>query len=153
MATPLRPLPSGAPARRRRLTLTNVLLALAAVVAVNLLVAATVIGGREEGPALPSSIESVVPAPGTGMLAQDDVGADLLDTLRGALFIDGVEIPEDQLRINLPLGQVWFRPGVGKDIVRLEEGLHSATILYWSQEHGDEGRNGAKSYTWSFRAH
>jgi hypothetical protein len=130
-----------------------VLLALAGVVAVNLLVAALVIGGAEEGPELPSTVESVVPTPGSGMLAQDEVGADLIDTYTGALLIDGVEIPEDQVRKNNPLGQVWFRPGEGKDITRLEEGLHSATILYWPQERGEAGRNEAHSFTWQFRAH
>jgi hypothetical protein len=150
MATPLRPLPPGAPAPRRRLRLQTVLLAVAGVVAVNLLVAATVIGGRNEGPELPSNIEHVIPAPGSGILAQDDVGADLLDTYTGVLLIDGVEIPEDQLRINRPLGEVGFRPGEGKDIVRLEEGLHSATIVYWPQ---DRSRADAKSFTWQFRAH
>jgi hypothetical protein len=151
MTTPLRPLPAGAaPAPRRRLRLQTVVLAVAAVVAVNLLVAAAVIGGRDEAPELPSNIESVIPAPGSGMLAQDDVGADLLDTFTGVLLIDGVEIPEDQLRINRPLGQVSFRPGEGKDISRLEEGLHSATIVYWPQ---DRSRDDAKSFTWQFRAH
>ncbi|MGH9004865.1 MAG: hypothetical protein ACRDYV_17220 [Acidimicrobiia bacterium] len=154
MATPLRPLPPGStPGRRRRLSLQTVLLAVAGVVAVNLLVAATVIGGREDRPALPSTLEAVIPEPGSGILAQDQVGADLLDTFTGFLQIDGVEIPEDQLDYNLPLGEVGFRPGPGKEIVRFEEGLHSATIFYWSQELGDDGRTAAKSYTWQFRAH
>ncbi|MGH9037946.1 MAG: hypothetical protein ACRD0O_19485 [Acidimicrobiia bacterium] len=150
MTAPLRPLPSGAAAPRRRLRLQTVLLAVAGVVAVNLLVAAVVIGGSDEGPELPSSIEHVIPAPGSGILAQDDVGADLLDTFTGVLLIDGVEIPEDQLRINRPLGEVGFRPGEGKEITRLEEGLHSATIVYWPQ---DRSREEARSFTWSFRAH
>ncbi|MGH9038209.1 MAG: hypothetical protein ACRD0O_20830 [Acidimicrobiia bacterium] len=150
MTAPLRPLPSGAAAPRRRLQLQTVLLAVAGVVAVNLLVAAVVIGGSDEGPELPSTIESVIPTPGSGILAQDDVGADLLDTFTGVLLIDGVEIPEDQLRINLPLGEVGFRPGEGKEITRLEEGLHSATIVYWPQ---DRSREEARSFTWSFRAH
>ena len=150
MTAPLRPLPSGAPAPRRRLRLQTVLLAVAGVVAINLLVAATIIGGSEDGPELPSTIESVIPTPGAGILAQDDVGADLLDTYTGVLLIDGVELPEDQLRINLPLGEVGFRPGPGKDITRLEEGLHSATIVYWPQ---DRSREVAKSFTWQFRAH
>ncbi len=150
MAT-LRPLPPGEPAPARRgLSLQNVLLALAAVVAVNLLVAAVVIGGSDEGPELPANIESLIPTPGAAILAQDDVGADLADTFTGVLLIDGVEIPEDQLRINRPLGEVGFRPGPGNDIERLEEGLHSATIVYWPQ---DRGREEAKEFTWQFRAH
>ena len=152
MATPLRPLPAGTAAgTRRRVRLQTVLLVVAGIVAINLLVAATVIGGRDEGPALPSNIEAVIPAPGAGMLAQDAVGADLTDTFTGVLVIDGVEIPEDQLQINKPLGEVGFRPGAGKDIVRLEEGLHSATIIYWPQDRSRE--DAARSFTWSFRAH
>ncbi|MGH9040523.1 MAG: hypothetical protein ACRDZ3_09855 [Acidimicrobiia bacterium] len=154
MATPLRPLPPGATVPRKRFGLQNILLGLAAVLAVNLLVAAVVIGGREEGPELPSTIENVIPEPGAGMLAQDDVGVDLLDTYTGYLTIDGVEIPADQTRFNLPLGELSFRPGEGKEITRLEEGLHSATIFYWPQELGEEeGRRRARSFTWQFRAH
>ena len=152
MTSPLRHLPPGASAPgRRRLPLQNILLALAGLVAVNLLVAAVVIGGRDERPALPANIEAVVPEPGSGMLAQDAIGADLVDTFTGVLLIDGVEIPEDQLQINRPLGEVGFRPGEGKEIVRLEEGLHSATIVYWPQDRSRE--DSAKSFTWSFRAH
>ena len=153
MPTPLRPLPPGATAPRRRLRLQTVMLALAGVVAVNLLVAAVVIGGAEEAPQLPSNIESVIPTPGSALLAQDEVGADLLDTYTGVLLIDGAEIPEDQVRRSTPLGQVWFRPGEDKEIIRFEEGLHSATILYWPQEKGEAGRREARSFTWSFRAH
>ena len=155
MATPLRPVPPGAAARpRRRFRLQNILLVLASVAAINLLVAAVVIGGREEGPELPSTIEAVIPEPGAGILAQDDVGVDLLDTYTGYLQIDGVEIPADQMRFNLPLGELSFRPGENKEITRLEEGLHSATIFYWPQELGeDEGRSRARSFTWQFRAH
>ena len=152
MATPLRPLSAGAATGgRRRLRLQTVLLVVAGVVAMNLLVAAVVIGGRDEGPTLPSNIEAVIPAPGSGMLAQDAVGADLSDTFTGVLVIDGVEIPEDQLQINKPLGEVGFRPGDGKEITRLEEGFHSATIIYWPQDRSRE--EAAKSFTWSFRAH
>ncbi len=78
------------------------------------------------------------------------MGADLLDTYTGVLLIDGVELPEDQLRINLPLGEVGFRPGPKNDITRFEEGLHTATIVYWPQ---DRSREVAKSFTWQFRAH
>lgn len=153
MATPLRPLPSGsppaAPSRRSR-RLQNVLMGLAAVVAVNLLVAAAVIGGgSNDGPDIPAEIEQVMPAPGTTILSQADVGADLIDTYTGVLFIDGVEIPLDQLRIERALGQVVFRPGENKEITRLAPGPHRATIEYWPQ---DRDREASRSFTWQFRA-
>jgi hypothetical protein len=57
------------------------------------------------------------------------------------------------LRFNKPLGEVGFRPGEDMDIARFEEGLHSATILYWPQDRGERGREEARSFTWQFRAH
>lgn len=153
MVTPLKSVPSGGapsgPSRRSR-GLQNLMLALAAVAAVNLLVAAVVIGGdANEGPEIPAEIESLLPAPGTTAVSQADVGADLVDTFTGVLFIDGVEIPLDQLRIERALGQVLFRPGEGKDITRLAPGPHRATIEYWPQ---DRDREVSRSFTWQFRA-
>jgi hypothetical protein len=77
------------------------------------------------------------------------VGADLKDDHTGVLFVDGVEIPLDQLRITSGLGQVSFRPGPGKEIERLAPGPHSATIEYWRQ---DLSRDQGRSFTWQFTA-
>lgn len=151
MARPLRPLPGGGVAPRRRgSTLQLVLMALGGLVAINLLVVAVVVGGEEEGRPLPPEVESVTPAPNSTIRPQEDVGADLLDDFTGVLVIDGTEIPFDQLTIEPALGQVTFRPGEGKDILRLAPGRHSATVVYWPQIQNRQ--EAAKSYTWNFIA-
>jgi len=158
MATPIRPLPAAN--RSRRLpSVRAILVGLGVLAAVNLLIFATHTGGKGQdipGPPLPVEIEAVVPTPGAVVRPQEDVGADLKDTYIGALFIDNQRIPEDQTRIERALGQVTFRPGPNKDIAALEPGPHSATILFWPQEKGDEPAARAagvvKSYTWQFTA-
>lgn len=151
MAAPVRQLPSGQP---RKLTLPsrqNLLLLGLGFIAVNFLIAAAYMGGRgNEGQDRPVAIERVIPLPGTLIASQEEIGADLDDLYTGVLFVDGIELPLDQLRIVNALGQVFFRPGEDKDIERLSEGNHSATVVYWPQEKTRE--EAAKSYTWSFKA-
>ena len=159
MATPIRPpLPAGT--RRRRLPSTRtVFVGLGVLAAVNLLIFAGHTGGKGQdnlGSPLPVEIEQLVPVPGAVIRPQEDVGADLVDTHIGALFIDGVRIPEDQAKIVPALGQVTFRPGPGKDISVLRPGSHYARIDFWPQEKGDEVAARAagvvRSYTWQFTA-
>ena len=150
MATPIRPLPAG---RRRHLPSTRtIVVALGVLAAVNLLIFATHTGGKGQdnpGSPPPIEIEQVVPRPGNVIRPQEDVGADLIDTFTGVLFIDGKRLPEDQLKIVPALGQVSFRPGPDNDIRELAPGPHSATILFWPQ---DKDESIARSYTWQFTA-
>jgi hypothetical protein len=150
MAVPLRPLPGG---RRRRFafpSLGTTVLIVAAVVAVNLVIVALTLAGRsEQGPPLPAEIERLLPARNAVIRPQEDVGADLKDDHTGVLFVDGVEIPLDQLRFVPGLGQVSYRPGPGKEIERLTPGPHSATVEYWRQ---DQSREQGRSFTWQFTA-
>lgn len=121
-----------------------------ALVAVNLLIVAGSVSNRDDGPKLPKAIQSVIPAPGTLIRLQDDVGADLDDLYIGRLQINGIDIPDDQTVIVRPLGKVTFRPGEGKEIERLAEGRNSATIFFVPQ---DETRGEPeRSYTWEFLA-
>ena len=158
MATPIRPLP--APARTRRLpSLRTVLVALGALLAVNLLIFASHTGGKGQdnlGSPLPQEIEYLVPVPGSVIRPQEDVGADLKDTYTGALFIDDIRVPQDETKITPGLGQVSFRPGPDKEITALTPGHHFATIHYWPQEKGDEpaarAAGAIRSYTWQFTA-
>jgi len=103
-------------------------------------------GGRT----LPSTIDSLIPAPGELIRLQDTVGADLRDDLTGVLVLDGVEIPEDQLERVVPLAQVTFRPGADQELERFEAGEHSLAVLYWPQ--GKPRPTNPGSYSWSFRA-
>jgi hypothetical protein len=99
---------------------------------------------------LPSTIDSLTPDPGELIRLQDTIGVDLRDDLTGVLVLDGQEIPEDQLERVVPLAEVTFRPGPGKDLEKFEPGLHTLTVLYWEQGKPRPAKPG--SYSWSFRA-
>ena len=159
MATPIRPsLPAGE--RRRRLpSIGTILVALGVLAAVNLLIFATHTGGKGQdnlGSPLPDEIELLVPAPGSVIRPQEDVGADLKDTYTGALFIDDIRIPQNETKFTVGLGQVSYRPGPNLEIESLRPGHHYATIHYWPQAKGDEdaarAAGAVKSYTWQFTA-
>ncbi|MBM3672081.1 MAG: hypothetical protein FJW86_07875 [Actinobacteria bacterium] len=94
------------------------------------------------------AVETVVPGPAE--ILQDAITADLRVNLTGVLVIDGVEVPEDQTDRVVALGQVSFRPGPGKEIVRFEPGTHTVTVLFW--ERGKERPANPESYTWTFRS-
>lgn len=158
MATPIRPLPAGTPARRLPSART-IIVGLGVLVAVNLLIIAAHTGGQGQdnlGSPPPPEIERLVPQPGSVIRPQEDVGADLKDTYIGALFIDDVRIPDTDAKIERSLGQVSFRPGPDKEITELRPGNHHATIVFWPQDKGDEDAARAagalKSYTWQFTA-
>lgn len=151
MSAPVRQLPAARPKRIIALPSRQTLLLLAlGFVAVNLIIAAAYQGGRgDEGQAAPVAIERVIPLPGDLITAQEEIGADLDDTHTGVLIVDGAELPLDQLRVVDALGQVFYRPGEGKEIERLTEGNHSATIVFWPQDKTRE--EAARSYTWQFK--
>jgi hypothetical protein len=97
---------------------------------------------------LGAAVESVNPE--DGEILQDAITADLRNDLTGVLVIDGIEVPEDQTDRVEPLGQVSFRPGPGKDIVRFEPKRHRVAVLYWEQGKRRPAHPGG--YTWTFRS-
>jgi hypothetical protein len=131
------------------------IVALVLVAVVNLLV---VLGSQSDtqpqGRSLPSTIDSVSPEPGDIARPQDTITADLRDDLTGVLKIGRVgspvqEIPEDQLERIVPLAEVSFRPGPGKDLTHLEPGVYNAQVDYWPQGKPRPARPGV--YAWTFR--
>ena len=72
-----------------------------------------------------------------------------LDGLTRSLAIDGREIPEDQLRRNDPLNQVFFTPGEGQEIEELDPGPHRASALIWRP--ATQTREDGRTVNWSFR--
>jgi hypothetical protein len=99
--------------------------------------------------ARPTAVESVSPGPSQIASPSDTVTVDLGDTLTGVLLIDGAEVPEDQLDRVEPLGQVSFRPGPDKDLVRFAPGDHTVAVHYWSQ--GKNRPAEPSIYSWRFR--
>lgn len=101
------------------------------------------------GRALPERIESLMPGPGDVAQAQDTVTVDLRSDLTGVLVINGLEIPEDQLERNAPLGVVSFRPGPDKDFDRWPTGDITVEVVTWPQT--DERPDDPDRYGWTFR--
>jgi len=105
---------------------------------------------KGDDPASPNQvIEAVVPANGDEVLSQVDVGVDLIEGYTAELSINGVSIPEDELRRVDGLGQIYFRPDEGKVIESLRPETNCARILYWPLS---QGRQAASSYQWCFTA-
>jgi len=96
-----------------------------------------------------SAVEQVVPGDGDAALRQGQIGVDLEAGWTAVLAVDGKEIPEDQLRRNEPLNQVFFTPGEGQEIEELDPGPHRASALIWRT--ASEARNDGHTVNWSFR--
>ena len=78
------------------------------------------------------------PAEDSVVRPQETVGFDLRDDLVGVLLLDGVRIPEDQYEGDRAVGQVFWRPGEGKEFRELPEGRHRATAEYWAATKTEE---------------
>jgi hypothetical protein len=120
--------------------------------AVGLLAWAAQFTGDPDEPArgrIDSAVEEVVPGNGDAALRQSEIGVDLVTGWTAVLAVDGREIPEDQLRRNEPLNQVFFMPGEGQEIEELDPGPHVATALIWRP--ADQTREDGRQVTWRFR--
>lgn len=95
-------------------------------------------------------IESVSPLPGDLDLRQVQVGVDLAAGYTGVLFLDGVEIPEDDLQRVAALNTITLRPQEGSPYKQLSPGPHRAAVEYWPII---EGRSRAEVYRWNFNLH
>jgi len=117
---------------------------------------------------LPDLIERVDPVPeSVQVLSQSNVFVDLASGYTGVLVIDGTEIEtvnvEDLGSIQVVPGQqvqlpavtifepgnstLTFVPSEDAPISDFTEGEHRAQVIYWKVS---EGRQRARSYTWTF---
>jgi hypothetical protein len=131
----------------RRVVITALLL-----FAVGLLFWAAQFTGDPDPPAagvLDSAVEQVVPGNGDAALRQGQIGIDLEPGWTAVLAVDGREIPEDQLRRNDPLNQVFFTPGEGQEIEELDPGPHLASALIWRT--ASQTRDDGRTVNWRFR--
>lgn len=133
--------------------LRTVLVGLVIVAALAGFVYAFTIGGdqTQDAQRVNSAVERLIPPDGSpAVVRQAEIGIDLVVGWTAVLIVDGVEIPEDQLRRNEPEAQVFFMPGPGKVIEALAPGPHTVTALIWRLE--NETRADARPVRWSFRA-
>lgn len=99
---------------------------------------------------LPSAIEAVFPDGGDLDLRQATISVDLASGYRGALFLDGVPIPDDQIRTVVGLNQLIVTPDPGGEFAELRPGRHCASVTYWRIELSEDE---SATFRWCFRLH
>jgi hypothetical protein len=125
----------------RRTKLVRAAIVLGGVlVAANLFVLAG-LASDDSGPTLPSAIEQLFPNAQEVIRPQDTVGADLASGMQGVLYINGAQVPEDQIVGDPGLGTVTFRPGcanvladeVAADCLyrEFDPGTYNLKVEYW----------------------
>ena len=101
-----------------------------AVAAVALVLFVTV-GGSDDEPVTTQAVEQLIPGRGDQAIRQARVGIDLAPGYTGALVINGVEIPEDQLQRVEALNQIYFQPGEDKEIEAFDPGEVCVIAIHW----------------------
>jgi hypothetical protein len=131
----------------------RVVIALLLLGAVGLLYAAGRNGNTDPEPIVTEGVvEAVIPGNGSpSVLRQAEIGIDLAPGWTGELNINGVPIPDDQIRRNDPLNQLFFTPGEGREIEQLPAGRVLVIASIWNFAEG-ETREDARNVTWSFTA-
>ena len=135
---------------RERLFRVGLIVALLAAAGSLYLAFAT--GRDEEAPVRRGAILRVFPMPNTVALRQDAIGADLAFGYTAVISIDNRRIPEDQVDVQPGINRWSFTPGSGKEIEKLPEGRHCASIEYVSASTDAAATNAARSYSWCFTA-
>ena len=127
-------------------TRDRLLIAGAVALALVLIVIAASVGGDEGKCAgLPAAIEDLEPGCNASALQLDAVVVDLAPGYEGELTINDVAVP---VQVISSLNRIEYRPGVGKEIERLQAQTNRARVTYWRSS---VGRDQAASYAWSFR--
>lgn len=99
----------------------------------------------------PDVVERLIPPAGNEVIRQAELGIDLAPGYEGLLQVNGVPIPEDELRLVPEQNQVFFTPGEGKAIDRLQAGPNCVTAVVWESM---VGRSAVTDLTfqWCFQA-
>ncbi|HVM53220.1 MAG TPA: hypothetical protein VM262_08495 [Acidimicrobiales bacterium] len=129
----------------------RVVIGLLLLAAVGAFWAAGIHGTTEQQPILTQgAVEAFIPAPNSpSVVRQAEIGIDLAEGWTGELVINGIPIPDDQLRRNDPLNQLFFTPGEGREIERLDAGQVTVVARIWRPVDG-ETREQAREVSWSF---
>ena len=97
-----------------------------------------------------SAVEALIPADKSpDVPRQSEIGIDLANGWTGKLIVNGVEIPEDQLRRNDPLNQMFFTPGPGKEIEKLPPGPVYVIAVIWRPTDNQTEADG-RQVRWAF---
>lgn len=98
--------------------------------------------------ARPDVVERVVPRNGAHVPRQTEIGIDLKSGYEGALIVNGVSIPTEEMRLVPEQNQVFFTPGEGKILEQLPPGRTCVTAIAWRSADG-RGTNDLR-FQWCF---
>ena len=127
----------------RRLIIT----ALLAVAVVGIVVAFS--GARRPSLQQTSAVRQVMPPSGDLDLRQVNVGVTLAAGYTGDLFVDGAQVPEDELHREPALYQITLQPRPSGQF-NLGPGRHCASVRYWPLATPNDTRDSAP---WCFNLH
>ena len=99
----------------------------------------------------PDVVERLVPGAGDEVIRQAELGIDLAPGYEGALLLNGLEIPTEELRLVPEQNQVFFTPAEGKVVARLNAGPNCAEAIVWKASAG-RGTADDQSFRWCFEA-
>src|SRR5918995_4827094 len=97
----------------------------------------------------PDVVERLVPGAGDEVIRQAELGIDLAPGYEGALLLNGLEIPTEELRLVPEQNQVFFTPAEGKVVARLNAGPNCAEAIVWKASAG-RGTADDQQFTWCF---
>jgi hypothetical protein len=100
--------------------------------------------------ARPEVVEHLIPGKGDEVVQQFEVGIDLAPGYEGGLTVNGIPIPEEELRIVREQNQVFFQPGEGKVITELDAGPNCVAATVWRSAIGPGEAD--ETFQWCFEA-
>ena len=106
-------------------------------------------GGRQPTQPETNAVQQVMPPPGDLDLKQVTVGVKLAAGYTGDLFVDGMQVPEDELHREPALYQITLVPRPDGQF-NLGPGRHCADVHYWLLAHPNDKR---ESPPWCFNLH
>ncbi len=142
---------TAAPMSQARYRLLIAVLVAAAGAALFFGVRATDTGDDEPIGTRTGVVERFIPREGDEVLRQAELGVDLAPGYEGAIRVNGVDIPTDQLRLVPEQNQVFFTPGDGTVVERLRAGVNCAEVQAWKSADG-RGTANDRYFTWCFEA-
>jgi len=128
-----------------------VAIGLVAVLNLAVIVLASSETSTPDAESLTVTVEAISPGRGELTTLVDDVTVDLRNDLTGALVIDGIEIPEDQVDAVVDLGILTFRPGPDQELTKLRSGDNTVVVRCWPRTR-DRPADPPTCYSWRFRA-
>lgn len=98
----------------------------------------------------PDVVERVFPRDGDQVLRQTEIGIDLAPGHEATLVVNGLPIPDDELRREAAQNQVFFLPGEGTSIEELPAGRTCVTAVVWRSANGPGVDD--EQFQWCFEA-